>query len=261
MAAGAYSLPTPVVEEETQLPARIEKSGFWVLVTCLIFYPLAWLARVKPRGAERIRRDGPVLLVMNHVSHLDPPIDAVFVHRNGRVPRFLAKESLFRTPIFKYLISGAGSIPVHRRSIGAADSLQAAGAALREGKLVVIYPEGTITRDPDGWPMRAFTGVARLALQNDVPIIPAARWGTQAILNGYTKKFRPFPRKQVHIVVGEPMDLSAYRELPVTNQLLRDVTDLMMGRIRELLAEIRDEPAPTEFFRPSATKPDDKRAS
>ena len=78
---------------------RIEKSGFWVSVTCLIFYPLAWLAKMRTTGAENARREGGVLLVMNHVSHIDPPVDAVFVHRNSRVPRFLAKHSLWRTPV------------------------------------------------------------------------------------------------------------------------------------------------------------------
>jgi 1-acyl-sn-glycerol-3-phosphate acyltransferase len=233
------------------LAARIEKSGFWVTVAALAFYPIAALAKTVIKGADRIRVDGPVLLVMNHISHLDPPIDAVLVHRNGRVPRFLAKESLFRTPVFKYLIKGAGSIPVHRRSAGAAESVSAANEALRSGKLVVIYPEGTITKDPQGWPMRAHTGVARIALENDIPVIPAARWGTSAILDGYTRKFRPFPRKKVTISVGEPVDLSAYRAQPITHQALREVTDLLMTRIRDLLAEIRQEPAPAEFFRPA----------
>ncbi|OLF18842.1 1-acyl-sn-glycerol-3-phosphate acyltransferase [Actinophytocola xanthii] len=228
----------------------MEKSGFWVTVTALIFYPLSWMGKTVLHNGDRIRREGGVLLVMNHISHLDPPVDAVFVHRQGRVPRFLAKESLFRVPLFKYLIGGAGSIPVTRRSSGAADSLHAAGAALREGKLVVIYPEGTITRDPDGWPMRARTGVARLALETEAPVIPAARWGTKQIFDGYTKKFRPFPRKRVDIRVGEPVDLSAYRGRPVTNELLREVTDVLMTRVRDLLVEIRQEPAPAEFYAP-----------
>lgn len=232
------------------MPARIEKSGFWVTVTALIFYPLSWIGKTVPQGSDRIRREGGILLVMNHVSHLDPPVDAVFVHRQGRVPRFLAKESLFRVPLFKHMISGAGSIPVARRSAGASDSLQHANEALREGKLVVIYPEGTITKDPTGWPMRARTGVARLALESDVPVIPAARWGTNHIFDGYTKKFRPFPRKKVHIKVGEPVDLSAYRGVPITNEVLREVTDLLMTEVRDLLADIRQEQAPAEFFVP-----------
>lgn len=233
------------------MPARIEKSGFWVWVTAMIFYPLAWLAKIVPSGAEHVRREGGVLLVMNHVSHIDPPVDAVFVHRNGRVPRFLAKESLFRMPVFKYMIRGAGSIPVYRRTTGAKDSLSAANDALRDGKLVVIYPEGTITKDPTGWPMRSRTGAARLALENDVPVLTAARWGTNFILDGYAKKFRPFPRKRVYIDVAEPIDLSAYRGKPLTNELLREVTELLMTRIKDQLAKIRQEEAPEGFYVPA----------
>jgi len=235
------------------VPARFEKTGFWVWVTACIFYPLSWIGKTTSTGAEHVRRPGGVLLVMNHVSHLDPPVDAVFVHRNGRVPRFLAKESLFRAPVFKHLISRAGSIPVYRASMSAGDSLVAAKEALRGGKLVVIYPEGTITKDPDGWPMRARTGVARLAmdcLEHDIPVLAAARWGTNHILNGYTKKFRPFPRKRIHINVSAPVDMSAYRDKPVTNEVLREVTDMLMNHVRDLLAEIRDEPAPAEFYVP-----------
>lgn len=239
------------------MPRRLEKSGFWVLVTCLIFYPIAWLAKVRAKGGENIRRDGGVLLVMNHISHVDPPVDAVFVHRNGRVPRFLAKESLFRMPVFKYLISGAGSIPVHRASTSAGDSLVAATEALKNGKLVVIYPEGTITRDPDGWPMRSRTGVARLAmdcLDLGLPVLTAARWGTRDILNGYTRKFRPFPRKTVQIDVSAPVDLSEFKGREVDNELLRELTDMLMTRVRDQLAGLRGDPAPAEFYAPARAK-------
>ncbi|MFC5290829.1 lysophospholipid acyltransferase family protein [Actinokineospora guangxiensis] len=231
-----------------------EKSGFWVLAAAACFYPLTWLGKRTYRGVEKLPETGGVLLVMNHVSHLDPPNDAVFVHRNRRVPRFMAKDSLFTVPVFGRILAGSGGIPVYRGSTTAADSLKAAHAALREGKLVLIYPEGTITKDPTGWPMRARTGVARLALENDVPVLPVARWGTNDIWNGYNKKFRPFPRKQVWTVVGDPVDLSEYKERPVTNQVLREVTDLLMTRVRDLLADIRDEPAPTEFFTPASRR-------
>jgi 1-acyl-sn-glycerol-3-phosphate acyltransferase len=249
-----------------------EKGGFWVNTAAAAFYPLTWLSRRVTVGGERIPRRGGALLVMNHISHLDPAVDAVFVHRQGRVPRFLAKESLFRAPIFGSIISGAGSIPVYRGTKDAGDSLRAASQALQDGKIVVIYPEGTITKDPDWWPMRPHTGVARLILDNmdnNVPVIPAARWGTQEIFNGYTKKFRPFPRKAVTVAVGKPMDLSAYRDQPVTNAVLREVTNGVMNEVKALLAEIRNEEAPKEFHprsgkaRPGHRPPDtgDKRAS
>ncbi|GAA3055181.1 lysophospholipid acyltransferase family protein [Actinokineospora globicatena] len=231
-----------------------EKGGFWVAVSAAAFYPLSWMAKRDYRHAEKLPAEGAALLVMNHVSHLDPPSDAVFVHRNGRVPRFMAKDSLFRIPVFGKMLAGSGGIPVYRGTSDARGSLSAAHDALREGKLVLIYPEGTITKDPAGWPMWSRTGVARLALENDVPVIPAARWGTQEIWNGYDKKFRPFPRKRVVTLVGDPVDLSAYRGRPVTNQLLREVTDLLMSRVRSLVAEIRQEPEPAEFYRASAKR-------
>ncbi|SDC63170.1 lysophospholipid acyltransferase family protein [Actinokineospora iranica] len=229
-----------------------EKGGFWVGAAAVAFYPMTWLGKRTYRGAEKLPATGPVLLVMNHVSHLDPPNDAVFVHRNKRVPRFMAKDSLFRVPVFGKILAGSGGIPVYRGSSEARHSLSAAHEALRTGKAVVIYPEGTITKDPDGWPMRARTGVARLALENDVPVIPAARWGTNHIWDGYTKKFHPLPRKEVVTVLGDPVDLSAYRGQPVTNKLLREVTDLLMAEIRRMLAEIRQEPEPAGFYVPLA---------
>ena len=239
------------------MPRRLEKSGFWVWVTAVVFYPIAWLGKTRWNGAENIRREGGILLVMNHISHLDPPVDAVFVHRNGRVPRFLAKDSLFRVPVFKHMISGAGSIPVYRERANAGDSLVAAREALRNGKLVVIYPEGTITKDPEGWPMRSRTGVARLAmecLEHDIPVLTAARWGTRDILNAYTKKFRPFPRKKVTIDVSAPVDLSEFKGRDLDNELLREVTELLMTRVRAQLAELRGEEAPTEFHNPAKAK-------
>ncbi|MGQ0837523.1 lysophospholipid acyltransferase family protein [Actinokineospora sp.] len=238
-----------------------EKGGFWVTTAAAMFYPLTWLGKRTFVDAEKLPATGGALLVMNHVSHLDPPNDAVFVHRHKRVPRFMAKDSLFQLPVLGRILAGSGGIPVYRGSAEARDSLRAAHQALQEGKLVLIYPEGTISKDPDGWPMRARTGVARLALQNDVPVVPAARWGTNDIWNGYTKKFRPLPRKRVVTVVGDPVDLSAQRARPVTNQLLREVTDLIMADVRDLLAEIREEPAPAEFFRPGVKGNADESAS
>lgn len=230
-----------------------EKGGFWVWFAATFFYPLcALLARRENRGTERIPRQGGVLLVLNHVSHIDPMYDAVFVHKLRRVPRFLAKESLFKPFLVRNVLSGSGQIPVYRGTADAKDSLRDANTALADGKLVVIYPEGTITKQPEGWPMHSRTGVARLALANDVLVLPAARWGTKAILDGYNKKFRPFPRHQVTTVVGEPVDLSAYRDKPVTTQVLREVTDLLMHQVTTMVAEIRGETPPAEAFRPAA---------
>lgn len=228
-----------------------EKGGFWVGAAAVLFYPLSWLGRREYRGGEHIPRTGPALLVMNHVSHLDPAVDAVFVHQHKRVPRFMAKASLTRNPVIGPILVGSGGIPVERGSGHAGDSLAAAHRALQQGKVVLIYPEGTITRDPRGWPKRSYTGVARLALENDVPVIPVARWGTQQIWNGYDRKFRPLPRKKVVHRAGPPVDLAGYRGREASGALRREVTELLMSEVTGLLAEVRGERPPSDL--PGAT--------
>ncbi|GAB3276245.1 lysophospholipid acyltransferase family protein [Parasphingorhabdus pacifica] len=224
---------------------------FWLGLAAFVFYPVSGLlARTRSIGLRNVPAEGPVLLVFNHVSHLDPIYDAVAVHRTGRIPRFLAKSTLWNVPVLKSVLSGVQQIPVFRGTADAQKSLLEAHNALEEDRVVLIYPDGTITKDPDGWPMNPRVGVARLALEHDVPVVPAARWGTRSIYDHYEKKFRPLPRKQVTYNFGEPVDLSAYRDKEVNNQLLREVTDLTMSRVRELLADIREEQAPTEFYSP-----------
>lgn len=232
-----------------------EKGGFWVAFTAAVFYPLGWLCgRARFEGREHLPPTGGVLVVANHISHLDPVYTALQVHRARRVPRFLAKHGLWKVPMLGRVLRSTAQIPVYRETVDAQESLRAGTQALDEGKVVVIYPEGTITRDPLGWPMLARTGVARLALSTDVPVVPTVHWGTREVLDGYNKKFRPLPRTTVTVRCGPPVDLSAYRGRHVDAALLREVTDLLMTRVRELLAEVRGEPAPAEFFRRGAAQ-------
>jgi 1-acyl-sn-glycerol-3-phosphate acyltransferase len=227
-----------------------EKGGFWVGLTAAMFYPITWtVGRWRVEGMDHIPASGPVLLVANHISYLDPVYSAVFVHRARRVPRFLAKDSLWRLPVFGKIMAGSGQIPVYRDSVDAQQSLRAGIQALNDGKVVLIYPEGTVTRDPAGWPMHSRTGVARLALSSDTPVLPMVHWGTLDVYDHYRKKFRPLPRKQIVVRCGDPIDLSAYRDRPLDATVLREVTDLLMGAVRDLLAEVRGEPAPDDFYR------------
>lgn len=232
-----------------------ERGGVWVAIVAAAFYPLTWLTRQVHRSSDRIPRQGGALLVLNHVSHFDPVADAVFVHRQKRAPRFMAKDSLLRVPVLGRIVAGTGAIPVQRGKVAALGALRDANNALQAGKLVVVYPEGTITKDPQMWPRRAYAGVARLALETDVPVIPIARWGTQHLLDGYRKRFRPFPRKTVTFNVGRPIDLSAYRDMPQTSAVHREVTDLIMEEVTRLLAEIRGEEfPPTLASRPGSPR-------
>ncbi|MFC5231388.1 lysophospholipid acyltransferase family protein [Pseudonocardia zijingensis] len=233
---------------------RREKGGFWIAFAAMFVYPLGRLfGRARYEGREHLPATGGALLVANHISHLDPIYSALFVHKSRRVPRFLAKHSLWNVPVLNWVLRGSGQIPVYRESADAQQSLREGTKALDAGKVVVIYPEGTITRDPAGWPMAARTGVARLALTTDVPVLPAVHWGTRDVLDKYNRKFRPLPRKQLVVRCGPPVDLSAYRGRPVDAVLLREVTDLLMVKVRELLAEVRGEPAPEEFYRRTAS--------
>jgi 1-acyl-sn-glycerol-3-phosphate acyltransferase len=230
-----------------------EKGGFWIAFCACFFYPIGLLVgRTRFQGLANIPATGGALVVANHVSHLDPVFSGLAVHRARRVPRFLAKHSLWKAPVLGRALAGSGQIPVYRDTADAQESLRKGIDALGEGKVVVIYPEGTITRDPAGWPMHARTGVARMALASDVPIVPTVHWGTREVLDGYHKRFRPLPRKPITIRCGPPVDLTAYRGREVDAPLLREVTDLLMTSVRALLAEVRGEPAPTEFFRREA---------
>lgn len=228
--------------------------GGWIWFSVVIVKPtVALFFRRRWRGREHIPPSGGVLLVANHVSHADWLTFACYVWDSGRIPRFLIKHSLFGLFAVGGVLRGAKQIPVVRATSDARRALDEAVDALHRGECVCIYPEGTVTKDPDAWPMQARTGVARLALATDVPVVPVAQWGSQDALDVARRRVRPFPRHDAWSVAGPPVDLSAYRGRPVTGELLREVTDVIMGRVRDQLAEVRGEPAPADFFpRPPA---------
>jgi 1-acyl-sn-glycerol-3-phosphate acyltransferase len=235
--------------------------ALWVAV--LVVYPTAALLfRLRYRHSERIPVTGPVLLVANHLSILDPLACARLVWDNGRVPHFLAKESVFRGWAGP-LLRGAGQIPVARFTADAHEALHAAEADLAGGNLVVIYPEGSVTRDPDWWPMEARTGVARLALTTAAVVLPVAQWGPQCTHDYHARKLHLRLRTPADYLVGEPVDLAEQRARlragqPLTAELLRETTDLIMARVRDQLAELRNEPAPVAFHpRPTRELPGD----
>jgi len=219
----------------------------------IIFHPMADLIfRREVWHAERIPAQGPAILVTNHISITDPVSFARAVWDAGRIPQFLAKNTLYRG-IAGIILRSSGQIPVYRATSAAQDSLRAAVAALQRGEVVCIYPEGTVTRDRDWWPMVARNGVARLVLAVDAPVIPVGQWGPQLTHDYHTKKWSLFPRKKTICNVGEPLDLSAYRGRAVTGELLREITDAVMMGVQQQLAEIRHETPPATFYRDERT--------
>ncbi len=227
----------------------------WRIVWLILYWPVSWLVQVRYVNMDRIPQDDPAIIVVNHISHVDPFLVAKFVLHAGRVPRFLAKDSLFDVPVVGAAMRAMGHIPVKRGTIDARQSLAAAVTALEHGRLIVVHPEGTVTRDPDFWPMIGKTGAARLAtLVPDVQVIPVAQWGVQKSVDLYRKRVSVFPRPKHVLSVGPPIDLGRFRE-PVAAevasvrsdvQVLREVTDVLISRLRHDVAELRHEPEPVD---------------
>lgn len=241
--------------------------SYGMVAAIVVVYPVsALMFRLRYRHGDRLPATGPVLLVANHVSILDPLACARMVFDNGRLPHFLAKQSVFRG-FAGTLLRSAGQIPVARFSADAHEALAAAQADLDAGNVVVIYPEGSVTRDPDWWPMQARTGVARLALTTDAVVLPVAQWGPQEVHDYHRRRLRLRFRAPAEYLVGEPVDLSTARAevragRPLSADLLRETTDLIMARVRDQLAELRGVPAPLTFHpRPRRELPGDLSGS
>jgi 1-acyl-sn-glycerol-3-phosphate acyltransferase len=199
-------------------------------------------------GQEHLPRTGGCVIATNHISHFDPLSMAHFVNDSGRAPRFLAKAELFDVPVVGGIISGAGQIRVERATRDAAQAFVHAVDAVNAGECIVIYPEGTLTRDPTLWPMTGKSGAARIALTTGCPVIPVAQWGPQDVLAPYSKWLKLVPRHTVHIHAGPPADLDEFRGRPVTTELLRAATSRIMEAITAELAEIRQSTPPAQPY-------------
>jgi 1-acyl-sn-glycerol-3-phosphate acyltransferase len=202
------------------------------------------------RGAEKLPESGAAIVVCNHLSYLDPLTFTHFLYNNGRAPRYLGKASVFKIPIIGAIIKAAGQIPVHRESKDAVKGLEHAIAVLKAGHLLGVYPEGTLTRDENLWPMKAKTGVARLAMLTGAPVFPCASWGPEKVIPPYGKKIRLFPRTKVSVIMGDQIDFSKWKGREEDPIALEEATDHIMDEITKLLVIIRGEPAPATRFDP-----------
>ncbi len=231
-------------------------STAWRNASKMILRPgISLLMGLDFRGKENIPASGPVILAVNHLSYMDIFAVARFTDRAGRYPVFLAKSSLFDIPVLGPVLRWLGQLPVYRGQADAALVLrQAARLVAETSSCLIFYPEATCTSDPDLWPMVAKTGVARLALESDVPVVPIAHWGAQRILPYGTFAPKPLPRKTVRVIAGPPVDLSEFRDQPLTNAVLRAATDKVMWAVTGLLGELRGEQPPAEFYHPAAAR-------
>lgn len=221
----------------------------WRVIAALVLPLFGAMVRLRIKKGSALPEKGPFILSPNHYSEIDPIVMGVVVWKLKRTPRFLAKASLFRVPALGWLLRFTGQIPVERDAAAKlGEPLKAAARLAERGQGVIVYPEGTLTQDPNLWPMEGKSGAVRMALEQDIPLLPAAHWGTQNWMGRYAKKIRVFPRTQIDAVVGQPFDLSAYRGKPITRELLEKATSELMKEIAALVGELRGETPPSSLW-------------
>ncbi len=228
-----------------------EKRGWAFSVLIAVVKPsLIALTSRNWLDGEKIPASGGCVVAVNHISHADPMVLGTFLHEHGRLVRYLTKDAMFRTPVIKHLAVNAKQIPVQRMTEGAVTAFDAAVEAVRQGECIGVYPEGTITKDPDQWPMRGKTGAARIALATGAPVIPIGQWGAQDLLPAYSLRLRVYPRATTSFKVGDPVDLEDLMGKPVTNEVLHEATSRIMAAITALVEDLRGEKAPAVRFDP-----------
>ena len=227
-------------------PTSYTYSPGWRLFSRIILHPgLRLLMRFRWSGKENIPKTGGIILAPNHMSYADWGSIALFSDGYAkRYPVFMIKSAIFEVKVIGPLMYKFGQLPVFRGRGDAGLVLKQAEQALRAGACVIVYPEGTATRDPDLWPMTGKTGAARLALSTGAPVIPIAQWGAQEILPYGSKKPNLWPRKTVRMVAGPPVDLSAYQGKRLGASTLQAATADIMADITGLLGKIRQETPP-----------------
>lgn len=231
---------------------RSERLPIFRFLVSALTPPFELIMRFVVVGAEKVPASGAFVLSPNHLTNIDPVIIGLVLWKLGRAPRFLAKASLFRLPIVGAVLRRSGQVPVERGgAMHGSDPLAAGRSIAQQGLAVVVYPEGSLTRDPELWPMRGKHGAVRIALELGIPLIPVAHWGDQRILPPYGGSFHPFPRKTVTVKFGDPIDLSAFAGRPHDPTVLRQATAMLMEAIAALVGELRGETPREERWDPA----------
>ena len=228
-------------------------SGFYSFAKGVLTPIMTPWVKFSVTGEENLPTEGGFLLVSNHLSNVDPLCLCWYFMKRNTAVRFLAKKSMFSVPVFGWIIKGMGLIPVNRDSNPSA-VLAPTREALTAGEVVGIYPEGTLTRDPDQWPMEFKSGAARLALDTGVTVIPLSQWGPQDIMAPYNAKgmdMRPGRRISYHF--GAPVDLSdligpAGSE---DHDAVNAATARILQAVREGVGQLRGLPVPDTVWDPA----------
>lgn len=240
----------PNIPEIKELNPQLEKKlvGVATAMTQFRAKTVAW-------GLENIPETGVFLVACSHVAQMDVFVPMIALHHCGRRPRFMAKAELGRIPIIGQWGRAMGMESVQRQSGQAIDIEKRAIKTLEDGHPLVIWPEGTLTRDPLKWPMSLKNGMAEIALTAShrlgyqIPLIPSVTWGGTNI-----HWWRPFPRRHMVLVFGKPIDYSDLLNDPQTwtndEWASQDAVIELSNRVRQVMedieAEIRGEEPPHE---------------
>ena len=194
--------------------------------------------------------DGAFIAAANHVSYADPFTFLHFLIDHDRYAKIMAKHTLFNVPVLGHLLRSTGMIPVYRGTEQASWALQEAQARLSVGEAIAVFPEGTVTKDPDLWPMVAKTGVVRLALATKVPLVPVGQWGAEALLPRGKRLLRPAPRKPVTVIAGQPVVLDDLYDQSLEAEVLREGSRRLMAAITDMVGRARGGTPPAHPFDP-----------
>jgi 1-acyl-sn-glycerol-3-phosphate acyltransferase len=208
---------------------------YWLLKFVLLGPLLRALYKPRIEGAENVPRTGAAILASNHLAVADSLFLPLMVRR--RIT-FLAKQEYFTEPGLKgwakrMFFGGTGNVPIDRTpgSSAAQAALDTGVRILREGKLLGIYPEGT--RSPDGRLYKGKTGMARMALESRVPVLPVAMIGTNEINRIGSARWR-IKRGVIVVRIGAPIDFSRYHGMAGDRFVERSMTDEVMYALMEL---------------------------
>lgn len=180
---------------------------------------------------ERVPATGPVILASNHASFLDPPLVGA---ASKREINYLARESLFRFPPMGWILRNVNSVPVDREGGGAA-GLRAILDRLLQGGAIILFPEGTRSRDGELQPAKS--GIGLTVIKSEAPVVPVRVFGTFAAY-GREAKF-PRPRR-VAVKFGVPLDFADLRaearscSKPRLKEIYQEVADDLMQAIARL---------------------------
>lgn len=203
-----------------------------------VLRPLLWLLfRWRMIGLANVPKQGGFVVAANHISYFDPLPHGYFLVRAGRRPRFLAKSELWRNPFLKFILEGCRQIKV-QRGTGEHGPVEAAIAAVERGECVFVYPEGTVTRNPDLTPMAAKTGLARIAMATGAPVLPLVVWGSHWVVPKGRVAVHKW-RRTIVLRAGETMSFPDAAGRADDPQAIKEVTERVMAELDRLVREVQ----------------------